>query len=323
VTGPTGQAGATGATGATGTSTPLSNANNPIFGNGQDGTVTFDGVSTVLGFAPVANVYTLTRSIYTHNVTVDVGVEVKLNGYQWFDTGTGTNNGHIDDDGYGTAGRVAGWYHATIDHGSPNSGNILGAPFGTTGSGGAGGLANGGAGGTPVVSFAGGGGGGGTGAGTAGGNVTAATAQNMGPLWDIVKQGGTDNGFSVPLTFGAAGEDGGVGTNGAGGFGGTGGGCCFVAWHTIAGTGVFSANGANGAVGVNSGGGNGSGGGGGGGGGVCMLTYETRTGSTTATANGGTGGIGGTSGGGNPHGGSGGNGGAGLTALFNLSGDGS
>lgn len=54
------------------------------YGTGYDGTVSFDGVSTVLGFTPSLGVYTLTRDIYCQNMTVGTNVLVKTAGYRVF-----------------------------------------------------------------------------------------------------------------------------------------------------------------------------------------------------------------------------------------------
>ena len=47
-----------------------------LFGNGQDGPLHYDGVSTVLGVAPVSGTYTLTRDIWPSTMIVDLGVTV-------------------------------------------------------------------------------------------------------------------------------------------------------------------------------------------------------------------------------------------------------
>jgi hypothetical protein len=295
------------------------------FGTGTDGTATFDGTSTVTvsgtSIAPSAGVYTLPRTLYTNNATVNSGVMVRTNGYQWFDNGTLTNNGSVNDDGYNSGtGRAGGFYSATASA-SGTSNSILAAPFGASASGAAGGSA--GSNGVGGAAFGGGGGGGGEGSSSAGGVLTAVSS--FGPIYDVIKQGQTLRG--ITLTFGSGGGTGGVGTLGTTGIGGTGGGCLFVSAKFIAGTGTFSANGEAGLQGSNTT--NGSqtkgGGGGGGGGGVAFVTFVSAspvlTGSGRLTANGGAGGSEGSGPG--SSGGNGGAGGNGLAYPFNVSGDGS
>jgi hypothetical protein len=280
----------------------------------------FNGSPVTLGdgtvVTPSDGVYTLPRTIYTNNATVDVGQIVALGGYQWFDNGTLTNDGSINDDGIGSTGRqVSGWYGPQLSGGQANassgdaSGNILGAPFGKSQTGAPGGTA-GGIGTAGQSAFCGGGGGGGENAGLAGGAVTAPNSLNAGILWPTLLMGTSGNGtFSARTTAGSGGGGGGIGSVGADGNGGAGGGWCTVCALAIAGTGSFSANGAAGEPGSNttSGAQSGGGGGGGGGGGLTTIVAGSTLGFTgTITANGGPGGAGGT-GPGTP----GGNGGAG------------
>jgi hypothetical protein len=55
-----------------------------VYGTGDDGSVTFDGSSTVLGLAPSSSVYSLTRDIYCYNMTVNDNVSIRPNGYRIF-----------------------------------------------------------------------------------------------------------------------------------------------------------------------------------------------------------------------------------------------
>src|SRR5438874_255555 len=72
-------------------------------------TVNFDGTTTVLGLVPASNVYTLNRSIFCTDITVNSGVTVKTAGFKIFCTRTLTNNGTITGGGgNGTAGAAAG-----------------------------------------------------------------------------------------------------------------------------------------------------------------------------------------------------------------------
>ncbi|MFO0824982.1 MAG: hypothetical protein U0792_17985 [Gemmataceae bacterium] len=70
-----------------------------VFGDGSDGSLTYDGSTTILGMAPVANVYTLTRDIWASTITVNNGVTIKPAGFRIFCSGTLTNNGTIQNDG--------------------------------------------------------------------------------------------------------------------------------------------------------------------------------------------------------------------------------
>ena len=84
-----------------------------VFGDGSDGSVTFDGTTTILGFVPAASSYTMTRDIFCTSITINNGVTVKPNGFRIFVTATGTltNNGTISCTGgnaSGTNGSTAG-----------------------------------------------------------------------------------------------------------------------------------------------------------------------------------------------------------------------
>lgn len=59
-------------------------APDPVYGTGADGSVTFDGSSTVLSLAPSSNVYTLTKDIYCYNMTVNDSVTINPAGYRIF-----------------------------------------------------------------------------------------------------------------------------------------------------------------------------------------------------------------------------------------------
>jgi len=56
----------------------------PVYGNGSDGDLTFDGTTTVLSIAPSSSTYTLTRDIYAANMTINANVKVITNGYRVF-----------------------------------------------------------------------------------------------------------------------------------------------------------------------------------------------------------------------------------------------
>jgi hypothetical protein len=252
------------------------------FLDGSDGTVTFDGTSTVLGMAPTSSTYTLTRTIMPQNMTINSGVTIKTNGYLVFVQQTLTNNGTIANNG-GNATGLGGALYAP--------GNFLSA----SNEGGDGLQASGQVGSNSLGAFggAGGAGGAGTGAHTGGAGGTMATAT------------GAQGGLSIPRMWGwwwagtsldhlsshqaAAGGGGGGGdSTNYGGGGGGGGGWVVVCARTITGTGTIEANGGNGftpTVGN-------CGGGGGGGGGMVCAWYESLGGSQTLEANGGTAGNG-------------------------------
>jgi len=314
----------------------VTNITSPIFGNGADGVVVFDGVSTVLGMVPVANTYTLTRLISPSMMTVNSGVRIKLAGY-WINVQSVlTNNGHIDDDGDnghpGSTGgapgasRSAAWFPGTVNGSAGGTNgpgantadqNITGSEAWTvTGTGGIGTVTTGGNGGL----FCGGGGGGG-GASNKGGNGGTATPLNgvptsSTPIFQAFQQGGRlGQQFGTTMTPGSAGAGGGADVNGTGGGGGAPAGWAFVIAQTIAGTGTITAIGGNGGNGFNAGGG-GGGGGAGGAGGFCVPVYVTNSGPNTFSVAGGLGGTG------DGTGGHGGSGGAGQLFRVNLSGDG-
>lgn len=78
-----------------------------LFGTGSDGSVVFDGVATILGMVPVANVYTMTRSIGVLNMTVNTGVTVFVAGWSILVAGTLSMAGtaKISGDGITAVGR--------------------------------------------------------------------------------------------------------------------------------------------------------------------------------------------------------------------------
>jgi len=302
-------------------------------GDASDGSITFDGAATVLGLAPVANVYTLTRDIFLSSGTVSVGASIITSSYRIFCSGTFTVNGTVKHNGNNASGVTGGAALA--------AGSISGATAGDNG--GAGGAAqssnapgNPGATATSTsitnaigsVSSAGGtaaaGGSGQAGAGGAAGTmalgtVTAPKTNYHVPTIAITLHAidGTSIGYikgSAPAA-GGAGGGGGAGSSGtpgggAGGQGGGGGGtggiiAIFAGAIVIGATGVIQANGGNGgngangqnASGTNSGGGGVGGGGAGGTGGVIILMYHSLTNGGTIQASGGSGGSAGTVGG--------------------------
>lgn len=258
----------------------------PLFGDGSDGNVVFDGTSTVLGLAPSTGVYTLTRNIYPKQATVSgAGTRVKGAAFEVICSesllvGAGAQ---LDADGNAGALAVAG---AAI------TAQVLGGSF----SGGAGGNGGAGANGTNATTSgggAGGNGGAGTGghSGGTGGTLTAPTAAQGGLprvattalLGQVIGNGG------LTLVKGGAGGAGGGddATPNAGGGGGGGGGVLVIAAPIITIQGRISARGGAGAAGTA---GN-AGGGGGGGGGCLVIVARAVTNSGTLDAAGGAGGA--------------------------------
>jgi len=55
-----------------------------VYGTGDDGSVVFDGSSTVLGFSPSSSIYSLDRDVYCYNLTINDNVSLQPNGYRIF-----------------------------------------------------------------------------------------------------------------------------------------------------------------------------------------------------------------------------------------------
>lgn len=230
-----------------------------IFGDGSDGTVTWDGLTTILGIMPSSSVYTLTRDIFTSGATINNGVTIITAGYRYFDNGTLTNNGTIHNNGnVGLVGGNGGIGRGgqTIGTGFHNGGN------GATGAGGNGVAAS--------ISFGGASGAGGAGV-SSGGNAATAARPNaiygsIHALPNALNGTGINTGTNQVFDAGASGAAGGGDATNKGGGGGGGGGWCLVTAKIFAGTGAIQArggNGGNGAVASTLGCGGGSGGGGG------------------------------------------------------------
>ncbi len=268
-----------------------------IFGDGSDGSVTFDGSTTILGMVPSGNVYTMTRDIFCTNITINNSVFLKPAGHMIFATGTLTVGGTLSAVGANGVNGTAGTTQAADG-------------FGVGGAGGAGGagVSDGTIRGSIAGKSGGLGGTGGTSAGTAG---TAGVAET----------------FGVSASSGGAGGAGGAGENLggsqlAGGASGAGGATTYVSKIAslakasapyVAGNFIGAIGGAGSAGG--GGGGNGAttpasfagaGGGGGSGanGGQILVFAKIVANSFAISANGGNGGVGGA--GGNATGGSGG-----------------
>lgn len=291
-----------------------------LFCTGTDGALVFDGSATVLGMAPVANVYTMTKDIYPTNMTVNTGVTVKNMGYAIMGNGTLTltGTGKIVDNGNSGSSFTGGAARAVTTSSvrgaatlagassagnAANSANLL-AIYTTTAAaaGGASGVHNG----TNGARGQGGGGGGGSAGGGSGGGVTAAGAGGIHEFFNCWSAAG------VQYTSSTGGGGGGPFGASTGGGAGASGGVVPVAFPVLAGSGTIECKGGNGAQGLNAS----AGGGGGGGGGNVIIIYVTNGGITFTAA----GGTGGAAGGGSS--GAGGDGGAGYVLSVNLSGDG-
>jgi hypothetical protein len=250
------------------------------YGDGSDGSLTYDGTTTILGVVPAANVYTLNRDIFPSSMTVNAGITIIANGTRIFCTGILDNNGTIHNNGNNAANNVAGVATSAI--------NVLGIGQ----AGGAGG--NNGAGGATAATANAGGGSGGVGgisgagqsAGTVGGAVAPVQARGGSKVFHSFSSASTGVllfGAASPVLFtGGSGGSGGGGANAnSGGGGGGGGGVLLInAWKIDNTGGTISANGGNGGNGTGTNGGSG----GGGGGGLVLLIYHSFLGNAaTAT----------------------------------------
>jgi hypothetical protein len=300
------------------------------YGDGSDGTITFDCVTTpVAGATLSGSTYTLARDIAPLNMTVNGGCTVATRNFRVFVLNTLTNNGTIMNSGDAAVGRPGGncggvstkFYAACA--GSGGSGTN-GPGAGTDGDANSVAIPQWPAQATTAPGAAGGGhgqggGGGSTGANAGGGGGSIANPSVNAGLFTAVSSfaGKFDGSGGAVSPWGTGGGGGGcVGGSCTGGGGGGGGGIVFVGANQCLGTGVIAARGGNGGNGALVGG-TGAGGGGGGGGGVVSLIYSHRSAGCTTSVTGGTGGTpAGT-------GAAGGNGSSGTALTYNLSGDGS
>jgi hypothetical protein len=268
-----------------------------VYGDGSDGSPTFDGSTVVLGITPSGNTYTLARDVFLAAPTINNGVSIITNGFRVFARDTLTNNGTIKWDGNDATANTGGGGVSNANS-SFNTGSTSANQPGTGG-----GQGNTGAGSVGVSqstssrgSYGGNGGNGGTGSSGGGtGGVVVARTSIMGEIRYVVPalmlQFVTGNFATSTQAFGVMGGAGGGGGGGdgaaAGGHGGGGGGVVGVYARLIAGTGTISANGGKGGTMAA---GNVGGGGGGGGGLVVVLSGSASAGSVTGqtiTANGG------------------------------------
>lgn len=271
------------------------------YGNGQDGTVTFDGSSVVLGLTPSSSVYTLNRDIFLAAGTINNGVSIKTNGFRVFCKGALTNNGTILWNGTNASGTTKGF-------GPSNSSSTFQVNTAATtapGTEGGPGATNGGTGGSASVNHAygGQGGTGGTGVGGAGaaGGTKASLATGYSPIYAMpyctMLREFKGDGTNTYIQAGTGGGSGGGNTFGdSSGAGGGGGGIVFVAAFTFSGTGTIQAKGGNGGDGSTAGGESFyTGGGGGGGGGLLVIISSSISGGAisgqTLDVSGGAGGL--------------------------------
>ena len=324
-----------------------------IFGDGYDGSLVFDGSSTVtLGdgttIVPAANVYTLPRDIFPTDMSISSGVRVKCASYGVFGIGTISGSGTLEclgGDGSGTtagtavaaqvygaggnggSGGIGGQGSAggasgvcPRDFGSGSTAQVAGGTAGNVGPNGNNGLTGGGGSG---------GGGGAIGAGSASNasgsaTLTGNTSHRIHRISAAVSGRPMDPSAMSRYTGGTGGSGGGTGggtgTPGNGG-GGGGGGWIVVCFRFSTFTGTVKADGGIGGTGANATAGTAGGGGGGagGGGGVAVFLCGVGSSLATAQANGGAGGGGGAGiGATGKAGGTGGNGGAGVVIKKDL-----
>jgi len=264
------------------------------FGDGSDGALHYDGVTTVLGMVPVAGVYTLTRDIFATNMVVDAGVRIINAGWRIFGTGTLTNAGRIDGDGNPAAFNNPGALLAANGfYGNRGVGGGAGSSgVGTVGSTTSTGITLGGAGGHGGTGTAGVGGAGGAAPSTFP-QITASLLHHY-IAWVMGSAPGNAGAALAALAwYGGAGGGGGGGSAGdghSGGGGGGGGGVILVAFRLIVNTGTISANGGLGGS-TNPNFTNAGVGGGGGGGGVGVFT-NGLTGNTPTASGGAIGAVG-------------------------------
>lgn len=267
-----------------------------LFGDGSDGALAYDGAATVLGVAPVANVYTLTRDIMASAITISSGVTIKTGGFIVYCTGTLTftdATSVIQMDGAAASGSSGAAANGAAGSWQANNGAGAAGRTGTSGPG------SNAAASSNAVGGAGGNGGAAGGNGGGNGATPSAPAASLGStrtlqfllLRRLMQTSGSGPTAAV---YGQGGGGGGLthttGT-GNGGGGGSGGLHANVWARFVSGAGLISANGGAGAAASATGADN-AGGGGGGGGGYASLVTSTPSPAVTVQANGGAGGAG-------------------------------
>lgn len=260
-----------------------------FYGDASDGTVNFDGTTTILGFAPSSGVYTINRDLYLADGSRISGTaRINMVGNRIMCAGVLEISASAILASDGNAAGVA-----------PNAGAAVtvGPVQAQSGAGGAGGTATTGTAGGSVTSALGGAGGAGgiaTGSGTGGGpagGTVAAPAANVGGLPRSLAQLMLMRPLGATSVY-VGGNGGGGGTSAAssvGGGGGSGGGIAWVAASILVNNGTIRALG--GAGGAATGAGTGGGGGGGGGGGAVVVVCGPGSKTGTLTVTGGAGGA--------------------------------
>ncbi len=257
----------------------LDTASGPIWGDGSDGAQTLDGAATILGMAPVANVYTMTRDLCFTDLTINTGITLKSAGFRIYGTGTLTMSGTAKitcNGANGGAGTGFGGGHSGILGAA--AGGDGAAPDGAHGAGVAVTL-------TAAIGTAGGTGGTGDSGGGGSSTRTAPTPiQGSVHLLLALTTGMLSGASGITVLQGGAGGGSGGGDVGAGldgGYGGGGGGVILIVFRSIAlaNTSQLEAKGGNGTNGA--GGGTGQGGGGGGGAGAIIFVYHVVVSGTT------------------------------------------
>lgn len=276
------------------------------YGDSSDGSITFDGTSTVLGIVPVTGTYTLTRDIQCIFLTVNSGVTLITAGYVIYGTGTLTNNGTVKNDAVSGGGNAVttvagiagvGGLGGTIQAGVNGVAGVAGV-INAPGVNGINGIAKtginvygvtGGNGGSTSVLLNSGGTGGAAGVltsenlsvtfpvhATSSGTITGSTTGVTELVLNTIKAyftgsvGGVNFGVNSGSGSGASGASDGTGSaSGAGGGSGGSGGAVAIIFSDIINNGTISANGRNGGNGADysTPGFNPAAGGGGGGGG--------------------------------------------------------
>lgn len=279
------------------------NSSRGFYGDGSDGTITFDGTTTILGIVPVSSggrySYTLVRDIKPENMTVNSTVDILSSGYRIHVRNKLTlqSNSTINMNGGNASGITSGTGYT--NQGSLNVTSIAGgAGKNQNGAAQAGNPAGSGPTNT-LIAISGGNG------GAVSGGATGAGGTSI--LMNIPSMGGSDytylfknvifaitgkvlNGTASniegykPINGGPGGGGGAIaGSTGASGAGGGGGGGVLVYAYELDNSGTISANGGNGSNGT----GDPAGGGGGGAGGWVSVIVRYMTKQGTITANGG------------------------------------
>jgi hypothetical protein len=82
-----------------------------VYGTGMDGDAVLDGSTNILGMAPSASVYTMTRDIHFNDLTINTSCRLQPNGYRVFVKNmlrfVGTDSAIGYTTGFSTAGSIA------------------------------------------------------------------------------------------------------------------------------------------------------------------------------------------------------------------------